>query len=130
MLTDKLRKSNLSDKLTNTITVRPINKDIIDMYVDRLQLLVSSDDSESDGKPKLIHGSNLHTMFHLEMSGSIRKYRYYLLDKLKSMGNVGEKIWKEIISTTEYFEQNFKMNTAKRYPRSLREAYKVYGKRV
>ena len=67
-------------------------------------------------------------MFHLEIGRGIRKYREYLIDKLAASGETGEEAWKVIIESTEETEQ-IRTDTEKKYPRTLKEAKKVYGLR-
>jgi predicted nucleotidyltransferase len=73
---------------------------------------------------------SLYGMFFLDAGGGIRPYRKFLIDRLYKEGEVGEQIWKNLISSTEGWEQrrNFHDGPSdKRYPRTLGEARKVYG---
>lgn len=71
--------------------------------------------------------TNLFGMFHLETGGGIKNYREYLIGRLLTSGEIGEKAWKEIIKTTEELESHLQSNAGKKYPRILEEAKKVYG---
>ena len=74
----------------------------------------------------------LYAMFFLDAGGGLRKYRKYLLEKLVAKGAVGEKIWADIISSTESWEQKVTFYqdtpTPKRYPRTLEAALAVYSR--
>lgn len=113
---------NLSGEQVKHVLVRPINEKIIDSHVADLEEAI---EHESNILP--LASTNLSAMFHLDVGGGIKKYRHYLLDKLNNMGAKGERVWREIIGSTEEIEQNLSRDTEKRYPRSLPEALKKYG---
>ena len=77
-------------------------------------------------RPEFVTG-NLSHIFHLDVGGGIRKYRKFLIDKLKGLGEDGEKIWAGTIQGTEMLENNLSTDDSKRYPRTLDEAVKVYA---
>jgi hypothetical protein len=66
-------------------------------------------------------------MFHLTAGRGIEKYRHYLIERLGSMGEVGERVWNSVIGSTEMMEQNLSRDTDKVYPRTLQSASEVYG---
>lgn len=115
---------NLSLKQIKHITVRPISENIIDQHLDILKRRVEI--REYSGP--LYPSRNLFPMFHLETGRGIKKCRKYLIDKLIASGETGEKVWKAIIKSTEELE-HIRIDTRKRYPRTLKEAQKVYGLR-
>lgn len=72
---------------------------------------------------------NLAIMFHLDIGGGIRKYRDYLLKKLKEMGNEGEQIWSAMIRDIEKWELGRRPGAKVDYPRTLDRALAIYGMR-
>jgi hypothetical protein len=73
-----------------------------------------------------------NAMFFLQIGNGIRKYRKILLDKLSTMGPLGEKVWEGIITAQKEFERGGGKNDEneegkKRYPETLKEAIVVYG---
>lgn len=77
-----------------------------------------------------ISDRNLANMFLLEVGGGIRKYRKILIDRLLHEGEVGEKIWNEMIMHVETWEQKVgykDLPTQVHYPRTLVEAKRAYA---
>lgn len=148
-------QANLTEEQVTHAKIRPINEKIIDKHINFIMNGIQNNkeykkqydewDKNLDNKttdfskldeylkarpeyPEQVSPSTtLAGMFHLEIGGGIRKYRDMLISKLESMGQDGEKIWQEIIKSTEMFEQNLSSGTEKRYPKTLEEAKKVYG---
>jgi hypothetical protein len=148
---------SLTDEQLKHIRILPISFEIINRHLENLkqsfdrqtryeQQLAEWEASNPEGKipdidaliaywkrkPKLpgtpMPSSNLRAMFHLEIGGGIREYRKYLIEKLEGMGHVGEEMWRRIIESTEEMEQYMRTGTAQRYPRTLKDAKRVYGK--
>lgn len=74
--------------------------------------------------------SNLTEMFHLQVGKGLEQYKAYLIGKLSNMGEAGERIWHEIMSSTRMMEvskRNTRGNTGIRFPKTLEEARRVYG---
>lgn len=71
----------------------------------------------------------LYMLFHLDVGGGLPPYRRLLINRLKAEGEVGEQVWRQLISLTESWEQQNKLGepTGLRYPRTLSEAEQVYG---
>lgn len=148
-------QANLTEEQVAHAKIRPINEEIIDKHINFIANGLQNEreykkqydewDKNLDSKttdfnkldeylkarpeyPEPISPSTtLAGMFHLEIGGGIRKYRNMLISKLESMGQDGEKIWEEIIKSTEMFEQNLSSGTEKKYPRTLEEAKNIYG---
>jgi|TARA_B100001971_G_C18202464_1_gene545487 predicted nucleotidyltransferase len=148
-------QANLTEEQVAHAKIRPINEEIIDKHIDFIADGLQNEreykkqydewdknlDSSTTDFNKLDEylkarpeypepvspSTTLAGMFHFEIGGGIRKYRDMLISKLESMEQDGEKIWQEIIKSTEMFEQNLSSGTEKRYPRTLDEAKKVYG---
>ncbi|MBT3417043.1 hypothetical protein HOE22_09760 [Candidatus Woesearchaeota archaeon] len=148
-------QANLTEEQVAHAKIRPINEEIIDKHINFIEVGLQNEreykkrydewdknlDSKTTDFNKLDEylkarpehpestapSTTLAGMFHLEIGGGIRKYRDMLISKLESMEQDGEKIWQEIIKSTEMFEQNLSSGTEKKYPRTLDEAKKVYG---
>lgn len=148
-------QANLTEEQVAHAKIRPITEEIIDRHINFIANGLQNEreykkqydewDKNLDSKttdfnkldeylkarpeyPEPISPSTtLAGMFHLEIGGGIRKYRDILISKLESMEQDGEKIWQEIIKSTEMFEQNLSSDTEKKYPRTLDEAKKIYG---
>lgn len=145
---------NLSDEQVRHIRVRPINEQIVDDEIAKLDDYTAKAEqfkqesasywdalqANLDGKGEIpdpasypqypdieSSSTNIFPMFHLKVGNGIEKYRAYLIDRLSQMGERGEKIWQQVIESTESLEQNLQSNTGKRYPRTLEEAASVYG---
>lgn len=124
LLRDSLQqKFDLYDEQVRHIRVLPINREIIDQHVQELEPWAT-------GRADHVvwPSPNIFAMFHLAIGSGVRPYRRYLLERLGTMGESGERIWQEIIRNVEMLEQNFQENTGKRYPKSLEDAQKLYGK--
>lgn len=110
----------------------PINKEIIDIQVDNLKV-------PKGRRPQ----ANLRALFNFAIAPdsekkdkkrkteNILKYRKYLLNKLKNLGSEGEEIWSMIVKSIERFETYSKKHRTsfmeeKYYPRTLKEARKIY----
>ena len=72
----------------------------------------------------------LYSMFFLDVGGGLRPYRRHLIERLSALGEVGEKIWADLIHSTEAWEQRLGLlekTSNKHYPRSLKAARQMYG---
>lgn len=142
---------HLTEEQTQDLHVMPINKQLVDKGLTKI---LKAFESEKDYKkahdewkknkpldyvdeyykqePERPHlplpEQRLSAMFHLDVGGGIKKYRDYLLKRLDEMGEDGEKAWQEIIRYTEMMEQDLSFGTGKKYPGTLKEALKIYGK--
>ena len=75
----------------------------------------------------------LFGLFFLDAGGGLREYRKQIIDRLWLWGELGEQIWKDLISKTEMWEQRVDFDslpTAKRYPRTLKAAHALYGRAI
>jgi predicted nucleotidyltransferase len=133
-------KIGFDESKTKDLKVLPISKEIIDSHVDALKKNFEDlkayekawenmdweAGGESPRRPDDIYVSdNLSKMFHLEVGGGIRKYRQHLIEKLSSLGEAGDKIWREIMDATATMEHGGIDNA--RYPKNVEEARKIYG---
>lgn len=72
----------------------------------------------------------LYSMFFLAVGNGLKPYRKYIIDKLVMEGEAGESVWKDLIRSTEGWEQKisfYEGQSDKKYPRTLEEATRVYG---
>lgn len=135
------QKTDLTDNQLEDIKAIPISRQIIDQQLEELRKSFEEPERYETQAPSFLDenkmvtmeneviaivGDNLSKMFHLETGGGIREYRKYLLDKLSDLGEIGEKIWREIIDSTATMEHG-SLSVA-RYPETLKEARKIYGK--
>jgi predicted nucleotidyltransferase len=147
------QKVNLKDEDVEHIRSRPISKKVIDDEIETLlryyrELEKHEVDMEKwfDSEPQ--RGSNiddllayqkskpkrpeyvapsLGPMFHLDVGNGIKKYRKLFIEKLNQLGIEGEKIWEDTIRGTEMLENNLSLDEDKHYPRSLKDATKIYS---
>lgn len=118
---------NLTDDQVKHILIKPISEDIINSQLEKIvERMKKEDENQIQNKNKMVYiSSNLYKMFHLETGGGIRKYRKYLVNKLCAFGEIGERIWREIISDTSSMEH---LNSEGiKYPWTLEEANKMYN---
>ncbi len=92
-----------------------------------LKALIEYQKSRPEAPSTVSPSTALSGMFHLDVGGGVRPYREFLIDELEQQGADGEEAWQRIIQGTEMLE-NYLSTTDKRYPRTLAEARKVYGK--
>jgi predicted nucleotidyltransferase len=142
------QKLNLLDEQVAHIRPRPISEAIIDDYVEEGKKWYEGEkkyEKEIDEyinsrmrnnfsveRPRLnnpIQLGSLSEMFHMAIGQGIGKYRTYLIDKLNSMGDCGEKIWAKIIEETEMMENHLEIGTGVFYPRALNQAEQIYSSR-
>lgn len=129
-----------AEQVRQGIKVRPISRDIVLRHIDFLKkesekmgdydAAVKQWEQTHSGEvphmPETVNSTTtLSGMFHLETGGGIRQYRNLVINELSGMGEVGEKIWHNVMRETEMME-NYLSTTDKHYPRTLAEARKLY----
>lgn len=70
--------------------------------------------------------TNLYGLFHLEVGQGLKPMREHLIQNLQQKGEIGQKVWEEIIRNTENMERGRDAEKAN-YPVSLESAQQLYG---
>lgn len=120
------------DDISDSYTEYPSGIESSIVYLAR-QLHEGDAAKEKTANSRIEPNQLLYSMFFLDAGGGLRKYRRHLIERLSSLGGVGEKIWKDLIRSTEAWEQKLGLlekTSGKRYPRSLVEARLLYGREV
>lgn len=69
-------------------------------------------------------------IFLLSVGNDLRPYRAFVIERLSREGEIGEKVWSNIVKYVEAWEQGkefYELPTEKHYPRTLADAQRVYG---
>lgn len=140
----------LTDEQLKDIHITPLNEELMRKMLDevidsyrkypdgvkeryiRFGHEIKSGEEELPGDIRLEPNHILYMLFHVDVGGGLPVYRRMILDRLSSEGALGEKIWHRLISSTEAWEQHKDhaddLPTNKRYPRTLAEAQRMYGR--
>ncbi|MDB5245075.1 MAG: hypothetical protein JWN90_180 [Parcubacteria group bacterium] len=151
---DKINKKllrNLPGEQLKDIIIEPLNESILNYELHQLIDSYSIDPNQSDEKGELEKESTKHFseeyeiqapnasgvkaadplwyLFSCDIGGDLSSYRKYVLEYLIKYGAAGELAWRNIIRNIEVWEQkvNFEdLPTTTDYPRSLKEARKLF----
>lgn len=99
----------MKDMRVRLISEARINNDL-DVLIEHVRKIIAAEKSvdESDSYPDLndrvFDAAELGKLFHLQLGRGLDVYRKKILDKLKSLGDIGDKIWKDYILEQITFE--------------------------
>lgn len=127
-------KQLLDKKYPNEVFAESISLSLIERIIDKMiqdQKMTRNEIEFSS----LLDNTKLSKLFHFSLDEGVNAYRSHVINKLESLGELGQKLWDQIITNTEnwdgkYIEDKWtyklKHEKVRLYPHKLSEAKQFF----